>query len=81
MEKLNSMRIRTYKKLDKEYLISDIVPQVGKILIRLENGSLIHIPIKTLNIEEIQSLKKKQIKALSIGKNIVFSEINEPIQY
>lgn len=73
MEKLNSLNIVTYKKLD--YRISDIASQKDKILIRLGNGSVIHLPLDTLNKEEIQSLKRRPIEASSEGKNIVFSEI------
>ena len=61
--------------MDKEYLISDIALHIDKILIRLEKGSLIHLPLEMLTKVEIQSLKNKQIKALSIGKSIVFTEI------
>lgn len=76
MDKLNSLRIKTYKKLDKKCRISNITICKHKILISLENGAFIHLPLDSLNEEEIQSLKMKHIEASSEGKYIVFSEIS-----
>lgn len=81
MEKLTLLKIRSYKKLDKKCRIVDIATCTDKIILFLENGSFIHLPLDTLNEEEIQSLKAKHIEASSEGKYIVFSEALKNIDY
>lgn len=76
MDKLYSLRIRTYKKLNQEFMVTDIDLHADKILIRLENGSLIHLTLEMLNEEEIQSLKKKNLTASSTGGHITFSDLS-----
>lgn len=74
MDTLNSLRIRTYKELERPSLISDITVHGYKILFRLENDALIELPVTALSKAEIKELSNRPIKVYSTGGHLVFSE-------